>query len=247
MIDPLARLSANILRVMRSAGQPERITADVNEVAATGPHETDSLTSWRDAYGDSNESTVESFEFGICDAALRLVAGRLDGNRTEVNKASRDISRVLADRDKFLRDQDAAHLTEIANDNASIKTDAAAVGKFPKKKSKGGKAECLVYFIYDGVGAFKIGKSSTPARRMADLQTAHPRRLDLVATMPGGAYMEGKLHEKFSKRRLSGEWFEDCPEIRAYLGIAEIAQPNAVNDNVAAHVFPFSPMALAGR
>lgn len=79
----------------------------------------------------------------------------------------------------------------------------------------------VVYFISDGE-AVKIGISKNPTKRLAQLQTGHPRRLSILATLPGGADEEMQLHGRFREHRLHGEWFGDCPEIRSYI---------ACNDN----------------
>lgn len=235
-----ARTLANMLRVMRGCGHGMRIVPDIESIAsALGEFGDDNdartvaandivrgVQSWRDTYINREclSGSIGALENGVCDAALRLIAANLDGNSTEASKATRDLFGVLTAREALSRERDRLEFAEIAsdiaNDNANIRTDSAAVKRLPTKAN--GKAECLVYFIGDGNGCIKIGKSTSPSRRLASLQTAHPRRLELIATMPGGAYMEGRLHEKFADHRLSGEWFKDCAEIRGYL---------AANDN----------------
>ena len=42
---------------------------------------------------------------------------------------------------------------------------------------------------------------------MAQLQTAHPVSLVLIATMEGGVDVEKALHFRFESKRTSGEWF----------------------------------------
>lgn len=97
-----------------------------------------------------------------------------------------------------------------------------------RRHTEDGVTECApprhsskVYFISDGE-AVKIGISKNPNRRLSQLQTGHPRRLTLVATLPGGLDEEMQLHGRFRAHHLSGEWFSDCPEIRDFI---------ACNDN----------------
>jgi hypothetical protein len=86
-----------------------------------------------------------------------------------------------------------------------------------------------VYFISDGT-AIKIGVSTDPSRRVKGLQTSHHRQLQVLATIPGGYEKEAELHGIFASTRLAGEWFEDTPELRAY--ISQAAKPmQPANDN----------------
>jgi len=67
-----------------------------------------------------------------------------------------------------------------------------------------------VYFIQpESGGPIKIGVAQDPAARLAQIQFMSPLRLCLVGTIPGvGAAGEAALHERFSKHRLHGEWFD---------------------------------------
>lgn len=84
----------------------------------------------------------------------------------------------------------------------------------------------FVYFIADGFGFdsyIKIGKSNNPLDRMTALQTANPRRLNLLVTIsegwvkrrngPDDEYGETYFHEVFKSTRSSGEWFHWSPEL----------------------------------
>lgn len=80
-----------------------------------------------------------------------------------------------------------------------------------------------VYFIKpSGVDVVKIGTSTQPWGRLASLQTSHWENLSIIITIPGGLKKEKKLHKRFSKYRIRGEWFHLSPEIQEY-----------INDNVA--------------
>lgn len=65
-----------------------------------------------------------------------------------------------------------------------------------------------VYLISDESGRVKIGASDDPAARLAQLQTANPEKLTLLAMCHGGEEFERVLHERFDYCRLSGEWFD---------------------------------------
>jgi hypothetical protein len=70
------------------------------------------------------------------------------------------------------------------------------------------RAQGFVYFIQAGEsGPIKIGFSSDPKMRFGALQTAHHETLRLVATMPGTESDEAKMHKRFKKSRIRGEWF----------------------------------------
>lgn len=77
----------------------------------------------------------------------------------------------------------------------------------------------FVYFISDGEHV-KIGLSRQPRKRLSSLQTGHPKRLNIVGLMPGGAEDEFQLHGRFRDHRVKGEWFRDCSEIRDFIARA---------------------------
>lgn len=54
----------------------------------------------------------------------------------------------------------------------------------------------------------KIGYSSNPQRRLADLQSGSPLPLTVLATFDGGKDLESALHRHFKTERRHGEWFE---------------------------------------
>lgn len=52
----------------------------------------------------------------------------------------------------------------------------------------------------------KIGKSTNPEKRLAQLQTGNPGRLAIVACIPGEEW-ERLIHRMFAAYRMTGEWF----------------------------------------
>ena len=53
----------------------------------------------------------------------------------------------------------------------------------------------------------KIGLSSNPKRRLAQLQTSSSYKLHLDTIIDGDCNVEKELHEKFKSFKLMGEWF----------------------------------------
>lgn len=67
----------------------------------------------------------------------------------------------------------------------------------------------LVYFVQEGEGLIKIGKTVDIERRMSGIQTHCPNPIRLLAYMEGGTRgLEGKLHRLFKDKRVRGEWFD---------------------------------------
>lgn len=63
-----------------------------------------------------------------------------------------------------------------------------------------------VYLISDGTYT-KVGFSVDPYARLAQLQTAHPKTLELVAAFEAERYMEAVLHEELEAFHVRGEWY----------------------------------------
>jgi hypothetical protein len=84
-----------------------------------------------------------------------------------------------------------------------------------------------VYFLQAGCegGPIKIGTTNNLRRRMGALHKPAPGRLWLLSAISGGALQEGELHRRFSKHRISGEWFLPAPELLEY--IASLPSPHA--------------------
>ena len=65
----------------------------------------------------------------------------------------------------------------------------------------------------DVTGAIKIGRSSNPKRRLAQLQTGSPYRLKLLTVVENNGHLEKSLHQTLKpfKQACKGEWFDfDC-------------------------------------
>lgn len=82
----------------------------------------------------------------------------------------------------------------------------------------------MIYFISiadDPAAPVKIGHTSQDASaRLAALQTGHPQRLAVLATVPGGYDVENELHRAFATDRLHGEWFRRSEAISGAIKLA---------------------------
>jgi hypothetical protein len=77
----------------------------------------------------------------------------------------------------------------------------------------------VVYFAQAGhTNRVKIGCAVSVLKRLQTLQTGCPEKLRIVLTIQNGSRaLEKQLHKRFSKSRITGEWFEYEPEISGYV------------------------------
>lgn len=79
-----------------------------------------------------------------------------------------------------------------------------------------------VYFVR-GAGLVKIGLARCVLQRFRDLQVASPVILSPAGFIPTpdnyrhAFALERQLHTQFAHLRKHGEWFEEAPELTAYL------------------------------
>lgn len=74
----------------------------------------------------------------------------------------------------------------------------------------------MIYVIYVvETKNIKIGYSTNPTKRLKELQTANPYRLNLIHVEKGDYIKEKTIHNKLKKYSLIGEWFsyEQCKHI----------------------------------
>jgi len=76
-----------------------------------------------------------------------------------------------------------------------------------------------IYFIGSvESGTVKIGKSSNPEKRVAELQTGNSNRLVLYGVIHDvNEYCENRLHKQFEDIRLEGEWFKLTDELIQFI------------------------------
>lgn len=72
------------------------------------------------------------------------------------------------------------------------------------------------YFIRSG-DAVKIGESDNVLRRLEDLQSGSPHKLELIACFKGGAATEAYFHGRFKPYRIRREWFRVEGELAAFV------------------------------
>lgn len=73
-------------------------------------------------------------------------------------------------------------------------------------------AQEYVYVIHaTGTNRIKLGFSTKPQERLAQLQTASPFPLQMLACWPGSQERERRLHRHLAQFRQVGEWFEVSP------------------------------------
>lgn len=81
-----------------------------------------------------------------------------------------------------------------------------------------GPAQLSVYFISDGTGHIKIGRTKLDtAIRLRHIQIGNPTELRLEAVETGGPTLELDLQEQFAGARIRGEWFRFTPEIAMHI------------------------------
>lgn len=83
-----------------------------------------------------------------------------------------------------------------------------------------------IYFVQPGrQPVVKIGSCvDEPAVRLRELQRYHHEPLKVLATIEGDVKAEFKLHKRFAKHRLHGEWFALDGELLAYIKTLSPAQ-----------------------
>ncbi len=99
-----------------------------------------------------------------------------------------------------------------------------------------------VYFIQDGPGgAIKIGVTAgSPQVRLSALQTGNPRRLELLASIPGSSREEAALHERFAALRIQGEWFRADDRLLGFIDGLRYVCPQEVASDIATEVYGLS-------
>lgn len=66
----------------------------------------------------------------------------------------------------------------------------------------------FVYLMKDSKGRFKIGHSSNPRKRRAQLSSLkHPVKLFMLITTSNMIAIELELHYRFKGKRISDEWY----------------------------------------
>ena len=91
-----------------------------------------------------------------------------------------------------------------------------------------------VYFIQAGrKGAIKIGVARNIDRRIDCMQTGNPFKLRLLAAIPCQSRtqaldLERKIHERFARQRVRGEWFQNNIRMTRVESLLSYAQQQEV-------------------
>lgn len=83
----------------------------------------------------------------------------------------------------------------------------------------------MIYFAHAvGTDLVKIGfTAGDPTKRLKELQTGCPQRLELLAAIDGTEADEGRWHKDFERDRAHGEWFKLTPRMMLAIARAEVA------------------------
>lgn len=77
-----------------------------------------------------------------------------------------------------------------------------------------------IYFIREkGTKLYKIGRSNSPTRRLKELQTSNPKKLELICCIKGDSWLETQIHHLFSYLKCEGgqEWFYADTNMESYI------------------------------
>lgn len=82
-----------------------------------------------------------------------------------------------------------------------------SAGKVTKSKAK---RSGFVYILQSDRGLYKIGRTVDPASRAKTFGIQLPFEVEFVLLIKSDDYsgLEARLHERFAKKRVNGEWFK---------------------------------------
>ena len=199
-------------------------------MATIRPHEADGLKAISHGHGDSVDYTSIGRGFlavkEICPTLLCLyhyveeatIPRWADGCAL----SEEGWFRLRDSIDCFYRTFDSE---DIAEENSPAKRISRAV--YSEREFHGDKSSHgTVYVIKSDTGHCKIGKARRFHRRMQMFEVKLPFRFEVIVTIktPDMHILERILHERFSKKRVNGEWFllddTDISELRALAGVA---------------------------
>jgi hypothetical protein len=114
-------------------------------------------------------------------------------------------------RDRFLRSRlrDRFRLPKAEHIKHACNNDLAPLKEWPDDPG--------VYFVAAD-NRIKIGVATSVRKRLKELQTSAPHKLQLIAVRPrAGRAEESAIHRRFAAYRLHGEWFKASPELLQYV------------------------------
>jgi hypothetical protein len=84
----------------------------------------------------------------------------------------------------------------------------------------------VIYFIKNSRnGLIKIGRSDCVSYRIKKLKEAYGRQLILLKCIHGDSQTETKLHKRFRKSRMHGEWFKESKQLRQFIETSKNGRP----------------------
>jgi len=126
--------------------------------------------------------------------------------------ASRPLSGVtLIDLEQLVEKEEISEL-----DTEKLEETLKLWGVMPISSDEG----CVYFIRSEKTHAIKIGFTAGKIEnRLSALQTAHPYKLQVLASSRGNREYEKSLHERFARLRLEGEWFEPHPDLLAFISV----------------------------
>lgn len=157
--------------------------------------------------------TARSHNKMLRTASWMAEVGGVDG---EVSLQA--LKNFLYSTDKDVRDWVKAKAFVIDGDTARLNTEnLKKLANGPRRMRPRREGVGWTYFIgaRDSSGPIKIGSTAgDPQKRLKDLQTGSPEKLEVLAAIPGADH-ETRLHGEFAPYRLHGEWFwREAPGLR---------------------------------
>ncbi len=165
-------------------------------------------------------------EFARYAASLEdMTLMQLKQQLKEHQRAKREALRRMPDmrlkNNKWLHGGAQAYIVEIGRKHDKyiecIERRLAVMGS-EIKPAKDAPRKGYVYFI-GAYGKVKIGRTNSLDRRLAELQTGCPTKIELLHSIETDrpSQLEAKLHRLFAGKRSTGEWFDLQPQDLRYV------------------------------
>lgn len=135
--------------------------------------------------------------------------------RAHVYKQRDDVIKLIL---QFLQQEELTHPAWLEQflDDLNQNLPVEEVASKPERKAKPG----YVYLVQEINGPhFKIGHSKNPAHRQKTFNVKLPYQVEFVCLIQTNDMekLEHQLHERFSEKRVDGEWFLLSPEDVEYI------------------------------
>jgi hypothetical protein len=101
----------------------------------------------------------------------------------------------------------------------------AALGVLRDARAQRQGKQGYVYCIGETQGVawgVKVGYSVNPEKRVTELQTGNPRILSVIGKIKGTPDDEKRIHSKYMKYNLIGEWFVPTRELLSEFGLTSL-------------------------